>query len=321
MNNLTFQPTLVAPTFSAANSVVSKINPIPNQTTGGEGPVSGEEVTFNVNFTTPLDLPPDHYFFVPQVLLTSGNFLWLSAPKPIVAPGTPFTPDLQAWIRNDALAPNWLRIGTDIVGGSPAPTFNATFSLTGQTLTPTLTSLSKTGGTEGDPTFNLTVTGTNFTSSSQVAFNGTALATTFGSATQLTAAVPATLLADEGTQSVTVTDAARGTSNGLTFAVGEATPSGTVSSSSLSKTGKSATVSGTFTDATAEGHKVRIDWGDGTSSTLDEGSGANGSFTASHSFKKKHKSATVQVTVVDDEGSASSPVTVTVRVPKKHKKH
>jgi hypothetical protein len=33
-----------------------------------------------------------------------GDFLWLSAAKPIVAPGTPFLSDLQSWIRNDALA-------------------------------------------------------------------------------------------------------------------------------------------------------------------------------------------------------------------------
>jgi hypothetical protein len=62
-----------------------------------------------------------------------GDFLWLSAAKPIVSPGTPFTPDLQSWIRNDGLEPDWLRIGTDIVGGTPAPTFNAAFSLSGQT--------------------------------------------------------------------------------------------------------------------------------------------------------------------------------------------
>jgi len=42
-----------------------------------------------------------------------------------------FTPDLQAWTRDANLDPDWLRIGTDIVGGNPAPTFNAAFSLTG----------------------------------------------------------------------------------------------------------------------------------------------------------------------------------------------
>ena len=70
----------------------------------------------------------------------NGDFLWLSAPKPIVSPpGTPFPPgftDLQSWTRDAALDPDWLRVGTDIVGGSPAPTFNETFSVTGQTIVP-----------------------------------------------------------------------------------------------------------------------------------------------------------------------------------------
>jgi hypothetical protein len=75
-------------------------------------------------------LPAGHYFFRPEVSLHSGDFLWLSAPKPIVAPGTPFTPDFQSWIRNDQLAPDWLRIGTDIAHQGP---FNASFSLLGET--------------------------------------------------------------------------------------------------------------------------------------------------------------------------------------------
>ena len=88
-----------------------------------------------MSFTTPFDLPAGHYFFVPQVELTgAGDFLWLSSVRPIVAPGTPFSPDLQAWTRDQFLDPDWLRIGTDIVGGSPAPTFNLAFSLAGQTV-------------------------------------------------------------------------------------------------------------------------------------------------------------------------------------------
>ena len=134
-HNLTFAPGLLNPSFTAANSVLNGIHPKPNQTTGGDGPVTGQEVQFNVVFTTPFSLPADHYFFVPQVQLSSGDFFWLSAPRPIVPPGTPFPPgstDLQAWIRNEDLAPDWLRVGTDIVGGTTPPTFNATFSLDGQ---------------------------------------------------------------------------------------------------------------------------------------------------------------------------------------------
>ncbi len=125
--SLSFSVTALG-SFTAANSVVNGINKIPNQNTLGEGSVTGEEVQFDVDFITALNLPPDHYFFVPQVDLSSGDFLWLSAPKPIVAPGTPFLPDLQSWIRNANLAPDWLRVGTDIVGGT---SFNAAFSLSG----------------------------------------------------------------------------------------------------------------------------------------------------------------------------------------------
>jgi hypothetical protein len=128
--SLSFSATMVSATFSVSNSVVNGINKKPNERTNGEGPVTGQEVLIMVEFNPPISLPADHYFFRPEVLLSSGDFLWLSAPRPIVVPGTPFAPDLQSWIRNDALAPDWLRIGTDITGQGP---FNAAFSLSGET--------------------------------------------------------------------------------------------------------------------------------------------------------------------------------------------
>ena len=134
-SGLTFTTSLLNANFTAANSVLNGINPIPNQTTGGEGAVSGQEVQFSFSLSGPVVLPADHYFFIPQVELDNGEFYWLSSVRPVVAPGTPFAPDLQAWIRNADLDPNWLRVGTDIVGGTPPPTFNAAFSLTG-TVTP-----------------------------------------------------------------------------------------------------------------------------------------------------------------------------------------
>jgi hypothetical protein len=134
--SLKFTPALLQTPFTANNSVLNGINKLPNQFTGGEGAVTGEEVSFNVTFTTPFDLPADHYFFVPQVLLTSGDFFWLSAPKPIVPPGTPFPPgftDLQTWMRNGDLDPDWSRVGTDITHQGP---FNGTFSLSGSPSVP-----------------------------------------------------------------------------------------------------------------------------------------------------------------------------------------
>jgi hypothetical protein len=146
---LTFTTTLLNSSFTAANSVQpGGINPFPSQTTGSDGPVTGEEVQFTVDFTTPFDLPADHYFFVPQVETTTGEFLWLSAPKPIAPPCTPFPAsftDLQEWTRDAALQPDWLRVGTDIVGGATPPTFNATFSLTGDLIVPEPATLSLLG--------------------------------------------------------------------------------------------------------------------------------------------------------------------------------
>jgi hypothetical protein len=127
--SLSFSSSLINATFTAANSVVNGINKFPNQKTGGEGAVTGQEILVNVDFTSPFSLPAGHYFFVPQLHLSDGNFLWLSAPRS----NPPPTGDLQAWIRNENLAPDWSRIGTDIVGSPtpPAPTFNMAFELDG----------------------------------------------------------------------------------------------------------------------------------------------------------------------------------------------
>lgn len=134
-SGLSFSTMVLASSFTASNSVApGGIHPSPNVTTGGNGPVTGQEVFFNVSFASGLSLGPGHYFFVPQVAMTNGTFYWLSAAKPIVAPGTPFAPDLQTWTRDEFLSPDWVRVGTDIVGGNPAPTFNASFSFSGETV-------------------------------------------------------------------------------------------------------------------------------------------------------------------------------------------
>ena len=130
LGTLSFRTTLLNSSFTAANSVVNGVNKIPNQKTGGEGPVTGQEVQFDIDFTVPLDLAADHDFFRPEVGLDNGSFLWLSAARPIVAPGTSFVGDLQTWMRSPNIAPDWERPGAEIVG---AGAFNATFSLSGTT--------------------------------------------------------------------------------------------------------------------------------------------------------------------------------------------
>jgi len=67
-----------------------------------------------------------------------------------------------------------------------------------------ITALSPDTAAAGGGTFVLTVSGTGFLVGAVVQWNGTALATTFVSATQLTATVPASLIASAGTANVTV---------------------------------------------------------------------------------------------------------------------
>jgi hypothetical protein len=139
--SLGFTTSLVNANFSVGNTVLNGINKKPNQTTKGEGAASGEEVEITITFTPPIVLPAptsplNHYFFRPEVQVTGDNFLYLSAARPVNPPL--FTGDLQAWIRNTNLKPDWLRIGTDIVGpatlGATPPTFNMAFSLNGESV-------------------------------------------------------------------------------------------------------------------------------------------------------------------------------------------
>ena len=119
--------------FTVANTVIDGINKFPLQLTHGEGPRSGKQVEIRITFATPVFLPAGHYFLRPEIDVNGGDFLFLSAPRPITS-GTPFPvgiTDLQAWIRNANLSPDWLRIGGDILG---AGAFNMAFSLGGNTV-------------------------------------------------------------------------------------------------------------------------------------------------------------------------------------------
>ena len=118
--------------FPVKITVVNGILKKPLNLTHGDGPATGDEVEISITFANPIVLPAGQYFFRPEVLVTGGgDFLYLSAPRPIVSPGIAIAGDLQAWIRNSDLAPDWLRIGTDIVADPATPTFNMTFSLAG----------------------------------------------------------------------------------------------------------------------------------------------------------------------------------------------
>ncbi len=94
-------------------------------------------------------------------------------------------------------------------GGFRAPV-NAIQIVAQPAPTPAITSLSPSSATAGSPGFPLTISGSGFTSSSTVTFNGTALAVTGQTPTQLTATVPTVALATAISATVTVTNAAPG---------------------------------------------------------------------------------------------------------------
>ena len=90
--------------------------------------------------------------------------------------------------------------------------------------TTAITALSPPSALAGAPDFTLTVNGSNFPSSANVVWNGAPLATKFVSPGQLTALVPAALIATVGTARVTVTgDGA--TSNAVDFTISLPGPS------------------------------------------------------------------------------------------------
>ena len=101
-----------------------------------------------------------------------------------------------------------------ILNGSGVPSVASIVQVGSGPTGPTLTSLSPSSAAAGGQAFTLTVNGSNFVSGSVVRWNGVDRTTNFVSASQLTAAIPATDIAAAGTASVTVQN-----SNALTFTI------------------------------------------------------------------------------------------------------
>src|SRR5215475_3012337 len=68
---LTFSTTVLNSNFGVGNTVMNNLK-VATAPPGGEGSTAGEQVEFTITFTSPIILPAGHYFFRPEVLLTSG---------------------------------------------------------------------------------------------------------------------------------------------------------------------------------------------------------------------------------------------------------
>jgi hypothetical protein len=291
--------TLVATQGSASVTVVS---PAPG------GGTSGTE-TFTIN------APPAAPTLggISPMNITAG-----SATFPLTVTGTNFTSASTVMWGTTALATTFgsaTSLTAQVTAGllasegtvsvtvvTPAPgggtSGGSTFTI--NALVPTVGGISPTNITAGSATFPLTVTGTNFTGASTVMWRTTALATTFVSSVEVTAQVPAALVAEGGTASVSVVSPAPGggTSGAETFTInGAALPTMSGISPALAVAGAVAfplTVTGTnFTNAST------VMWGS----------------TALATTYGSPTSLTAQVTAAEVAAAGTLPVTVVTPAP------
>lgn len=103
-----------------------------------------------------------------------------------------------------------------------SPSWEILFNVTNPSLG--LAALSPASVVAGGPAFTLTATGSGFTAQSVVRWDNISLATTFVSATTLTAAVPQVIAASLWTALVKIVDPVRGESAGIQFSVGNPVP-------------------------------------------------------------------------------------------------
>jgi hypothetical protein len=184
---------------------------------------------------------------------------------------------------------------------------------------PTIGTLGAPSAPEGS---TLTITGTGFTRSSVVQFNGVNVTTTFVSSTRLSAIVP-----DEGSYTVNVNDPGNGTSNGVAFTSTDA-PLSEAKGVPTTTAGTSLhnAVLATFTDtnpnapaAEFPSSNLVIDWGDGSATSNGviklvsrTATGSTWEVLGSHAYRHAGKyTITVQI---GDIGGSSTQVATTVKV-------
>jgi hypothetical protein len=184
-------------------------NPLPTLTTisPGSGPAGGGAVALTVNGTN----------FVPASIVT-----WNGAPLSTVFVGAT---QVNATVPAADLTTYGLRNVT-VTNPTPGGGNSNALTFAVDNPTPALASILPTSAVAGGATFTLTATGANFTPSSLIEWGGKALATSYVSATKLTATVPAANIALGGNIAVTVFNPSPGggASAATTFTVDDPLP-------------------------------------------------------------------------------------------------
>jgi hypothetical protein len=186
---------------------------------------------------TPNNIPPASLAVAFTVVQASGTLAVASVPNPVRTPNPATIVATLTSVATGATGTVTFMDGTTALGQAPmaaggAATLNnvplaiGTHSITAaysgdanflasnapaasvvvEPLAVQLTSIAPTVATAGASDSQITAAGANFSAASVISFNGTALATTYVSATQLQAVIPAALLVNVENVIVTVTD-------------------------------------------------------------------------------------------------------------------
>jgi len=176
--------TVANPGGSVSTNVAFQVNVVLSSVAPSSTPAGSPNLTITV---TGAGFPP-------------SAVLWLGSAGPELTTTYVNSTTLTAVIPAADLAQPSQTFVTVLVQGLSSP--RVTFTITGTPVT--IASLSPPTATAGGPAFTLTVNGSGFVSGATVEWNSTALATTFVSASQLTATVPAALIANTGSVSISV---------------------------------------------------------------------------------------------------------------------
>ncbi|RYU74634.1 beta strand repeat-containing protein, partial [Hymenobacter persicinus] len=222
---VTFNGTL-ATTFSVVNATTISANVPVGATTGPIAVTTPDgTATSGTNFTVTASAPTIASFTPASgpvgttVTITGTNFTGATA---VTFNGTTATSfNVVSATSVTAVVPAGATTGA-IAVTTPGGTATSATSFTVTVPTAAITALSPAVRVANSAGFTLTVSGTSFQSGAVVTLNGTALTTTFVSATSLTAAVPASALTTPGTYNVTVTNPGATASAPATFTVSAA---------------------------------------------------------------------------------------------------
>jgi hypothetical protein len=215
---------------SATSASLTVVNPAPGGGTSGAATlvVTASNPAPGLSSLSPTSAVAGSGAFV--LTVNGTNFVstsvvnWAGAALPTtVVSATQLTAQVPASDIN-AAGSAAITVATPTPGGGTSGA--ATFTIIAANPVPSVSSLTPSSVIEGASAFPLTMTGTNFISSSTVTWNGTALPTTYGTPTQLTAQVPANDVSSAGTALIAVSNPAPGggISGNATFSIASSNP-------------------------------------------------------------------------------------------------